>query len=283
MKKNTAILTSFIGGAVAGGLICFAVLKDKYDMLLAEEIEEMKKYFQKEIEDIDDDHFREMQDLVGELDDEERTDRKYVDYVKKYSSPEDLVDLKKNYIDNDIKITEKMYNDYHIGVDLSSGIDETSYHNEEEESTYGEDYDSTDDIDELDLSDDEREEFEQWDEHYAVDQDLIKRNDPYVISQEEFDQGNAHFDKITLSYYDIDDVLADERDEVIPRVDDVIGRSSLTEFGSQCDDDRIVHVRNERYGADYEVILTGECYIESVLGIPYETGKHMIKRRDKDE
>lgn len=272
MKKNTAILTAFIGGAVAGGLICFAVLKDKYDMLLAEEIEEMKKYFQKEIEDIDDDHFKEMQDLVGELDDEERTDRKYVDYVNKYSSPEDMVE-RKNYVNNDIKTVDDLY----------KGIDESSYHEDDEESTYGEDYDSTDDIDSMDLSNEEREEFEQWDEHYAVDTDLIKRNDPYVISQEEFDQGNAHFDKITLSYYDIDDVLADERDEVIPRVDDVIGRSSLTEFGSQCDDDRIVHVRNERYGADYEVILTGECYIESVLGIPYETGKHMIKRRDKDE
>ena len=81
MKKNTTILTSFIGGAVAGGLICFAVLKDKYDILLEEEIEEMKKYYEKEMHDIDEDHFREMQDLVCELDDEERTDRKYIDYV----------------------------------------------------------------------------------------------------------------------------------------------------------------------------------------------------------
>ena len=270
MKKNTAILTAFIGGAVAGGLICFAVLKDKYDILLEEEIEEMKKHFQKEIEAIDDDHFREMQDLVGELDDEERVDAKYIDYVDKYSSPEDLVDLKKNYIDNDIKTVDDLY----------KGVDESSYHEDDEESTYGEDYDSEDDIDELDLSDDEQQEFAKWDEHYAVDQDLIKRNDPYVISQEEFDNENGHFDKITLYYYDIDDVLADERGEIIPKVDDVIGRSSLTEFGRQCDDDRIVHVRNERYGADYEVILTGVSYVEAVLGIPYEKGKNMIKRGD---
>ena len=269
MKKNTAILTSFIGGAVTGGLICFAVLKDKYDMLLAEEIEEMKKYFQKEIEFIDDDHFREMQDLVGELDDEERTDRKYVDYVTKYSSPEDMVE-RKNYVNNDIKTVDDLY----------KGIDESSYHEDDEESTYGEDYDSTDDIDELDLSEDERDEFEQWDEVYAVDQDLIKRNDPYVISQEDFYNENGHYDKITLSYFDIDDVLTDNRDEIIPKVDDVIGSESLTKFGELCDDDKIVHVRNERYGADYEVILTGESYVEAVLGIPYEKGKNMIKRRD---
>lgn len=222
MKTNTKILLSFLGGAATGALICFAILKEKYEELANEEIENIKDYYQKEMEKIDDAYEEELDNLINTMNrdmyehDKREGTKTYVDYVKKYS-PDEIV--KDKYYD----------------MPYPDVIDE-DYHEDDE------------------LPEDPPENDLQYEK-------------PFVISREEFDEGYPHFDKITITYYEKDDVLADEQDEIIPDIEAVVGYDSLSRFGDMSDDDCVVYVRNGRLGADYEIILTQESYSESVLGI----------------
>lgn len=219
---------SFIGGAAVGSLICFALLKEKYETLANEEIEHMNNYYEEELKNV--------REVVEEIKESEEQEKKtYVDYVKKYS-PDEIV-------------KDKYYDMPYPDV-IPDVIDE-DYH---EDDSPPED---------------------------PPENDLLYE-DPFVISREDFDDTYSHFDKITITYYEDDDVLADEQDEVIPDIDAVVGYDSLGRFGDMSDDDNIVYVRNGRLGSDYEIVLAQESYTESVLGIVQDKVL-TLRRRDYDE
>lgn len=90
---------------------------------------------------------------------------------------------------------------------------------------------------------------------------------PYVISPEEFGEFEA-YEKISLSYY-ADQVLADENDELIEDVEDVVGIESLTHFGEYEDDS--VFVRNDRLKCDYEILMDQRTYSEVLKTKPHRT------------
>lgn len=101
---------------------------------------------------------------------------------------------------------------------------------------------------------------------------------PKIITPEEFtaevseynEMTNEYevepYDKITLTYYEIDDVLVDDTDgrQEIVDVEDTIGSEALTRFGEY--ESNVVYVRNEKLGADYEVIREHLSYTKDVLG-----------------
>lgn len=76
-------------------------------------------------------------------------------------------------------------------------------------------------------------------------------DEPYVISPDEFGDIDD-YETITLHYYEGDGYLTDENDELVDDADEVIGWDSLNHFGEYEDDS--VHVRNDRYKADYEIL-----------------------------
>lgn len=88
---------------------------------------------------------------------------------------------------------------------------------------------------------------------------------PYVISPEEFGEFDE-YEKISLTYY-ADQVLADENDELVDDVDDVIGFESLTHFGEYEDDS--VFVRNDRLKCDYEILMDSRLYSDVVKTMPH--------------
>lgn len=92
-------------------------------------------------------------------------------------------------------------------------------------------------------------------------------DEPYVISVDEYNEENETHDKLTITYYNIDDTLVDERDEIIADVDSIIGNEALSRFGDGSNDPDIVYVCNERLAIDYEVIRVDKSYQETVLGI----------------
>lgn len=89
-------------------------------------------------------------------------------------------------------------------------------------------------------------------------------NGPYVISPDEFADGNFDHDIYCLSYYE-DGVLSNDWFEELD-IEDTIGRDSLDHFGDYAED--IVHVRNERLKADYEVVRDNRTYAEIVANDP---------------
>lgn len=75
--------------------------------------------------------------------------------------------------------------------------------------------------------------------------------EPYTISPDLFDNDKKYFDKITLEYYEGNDMLVEEITNEPVDIDYAIGRESLRMFGEFEKD--LVYVRNERISTDYEV------------------------------
>lgn len=84
----------------------------------------------------------------------------------------------------------------------------------------------------------------------VTDADMNK-NEPYVISPEEFGELDG-YDAVSLNYF-ADGVLTDDWDNEIEDVDDMVGLDSLNHFGEYEDDS--VFVRNDRDKVDYEILL----------------------------
>jgi len=99
---------------------------------------------------------------------------------------------------------------------------------------------------------------------------------PYVISLEDFADGCSEYEKVSLYYYDKDDILINEEEQVMPEVDTLIG-SALLCFGNASDDPDIVYVRNDPQLCDYEIVRYYTSYQEEILGLP----KEEIKKRRK--
>lgn len=129
---------------------------------------------------------------------------------------------------------------------------------------------------------DEEEDYEEYEQKsYASNQ--YKKENPYVISIEEFSEEMDHYDKVTVYFYEDDEVLADENEEVITDMDGTVGRDNMGFFGEGSNDPEVVYIRNEKLEIDYEVIRLSKSYSETVLGMePVEEGR-AVRRRDRDE
>lgn len=93
---------------------------------------------------------------------------------------------------------------------------------------------------------------------------------PYVITDEEYRLDFPEHEKLSITYYKGDDTLSDERDQFIPDPDGTVLKSNLQYFGLASGDDRLLHIRNERVGADFEVALNDGAYSREVLGFDIE-------------
>lgn len=117
---------------------------------------------------------------------------------------------------------------------------------------------------------------------FDYDEEMKKRSPerPYIISQEEFLQAEPGFDQTTITYYEGDGALADERDQEIPFIDPIIGEGNL-QFGHGSGDSRIVYIRNERLSADYEVVKSDGKYAHEVLGLEHGDGGNRGRQQRK--
>lgn len=109
------------------------------------------------------------------------------------------------------------------------------------------------------------------DEDEVIETDLTEEvnnhaEKPYVIPPDEFGEYYG-YDIVSLTLY-ADMILADENNEIIEDVEDSVGFESLGHFGEYEDD--AVHVRNERYGCDYEILRDLRKYTD-VVKKPHQT------------
>lgn len=73
---------------------------------------------------------------------------------------------------------------------------------------------------------------------------------PYVIAPEEF--WEEDYPTITLTYFEEDEILADEHDKIIKNVDELVGEDFADHFGEYEEDS--VHIRNDEMGVVYEIL-----------------------------
>jgi len=103
---------------------------------------------------------------------------------------------------------------------------------------------------------------------------------PYVITEEEFRIDMPEHEKLSITYYKGDHTLAEENDNYIPDLEGTVGEDNLQFFGLASGDDTVLHIRNERVGADFEVTLNPGAYRSEVLGFheEEEEPKRVIKK-----
>jgi hypothetical protein len=114
---------------------------------------------------------------------------------------------------------------------------------------------------------------------------------PYIISEEEWMQGEDGFTQTSITYWSGDGVLADEQEREIPFIDPIIGEGAIERFGHGTGDPNTVFVRNEKLSVDFEVTRIDGKYAHEVLGLEHSDGgsrgrqqrKQYRKIRGEDE
>jgi hypothetical protein len=118
------------------------------------------------------------------------------------------------------------------------------------------------------------------DEIEETQEEKIDTENPYIVSVEEYMQERQDLDKVTLTYYEGDDVLCDDRDVAILDYETFIGNDALSRFGHLSKDPNVVYVRNEKIEIDYEILKDHRSFSEAVLGIREE--KEVRRMREDD-
>ena len=109
----------------------------------------------------------------------------------------------------------------------------------------------------------------EWDWH--AERRRRSPNIPYVIHYDERFE-NEGYSEVTLTYYDGDDVLCNERDEIVDpdKRDELLGEGNLHRFGHGSNDASIVYIRNDVLEIMYEVVKSPNYYAEEVHGFKHE-------------
>ena len=108
---------------------------------------------------------------------------------------------------------------------------------------------------------------------------------PYVIHVDERDESrNGGYDEVTFTYYEADDVICNERDEVIgePERDLLVGEANLERFGHGSNDPSIVYIRHDSQELVIELVKSPNSYAEEVHGLKHSDINPQRLRRKRE-
>jgi len=123
---------------------------------------------------------------------------------------------------------------------------------------------------------------DEWDEHAERKGRSPLR--PYVIHIDERDDNTA-YDSVTYTYYEEDDVLANEREEVVGKDDRdaLVGEANLGKFGHGSNDPNVVHIRNDRLDMDMEILRSPNSFAQEVHGFTPDEPQQRRGRASPDD
>ena len=127
------------------------------------------------------------------------------------------------------------------------------------------DYSDEENANELPIQEEEEEEDEEQD-------DIPEEPDfdpPHEIGLADFWNDRNYHDKVTIDWYEPDNVWTDEKGEIIDNIESYVGMEVKGLFASNSPDDDpdIRFVRYDKRGSDYEIIRHHRSYHETVGGV----------------
>lgn len=90
--------------------------------------------------------------------------------------------------------------------------------------------------------------------------------DPYVLHHEEWTT-EGMYTRLSLTYFEGDDVLADEHDTPIDDQDAMVGLANLAKFGHGSGDPNVVYIRNVELELEIEIVHSDGKFSEERRGI----------------
>jgi hypothetical protein len=239
-----------VGGAVVAYMYANKRLRDKYEQITQEEIDEMREHFRKRALVKE-----EKPDLAAAVD--QITER------EGYSSPQTPV--------------------------IKEDKDEAEPEEEADVRTVGASEEEPQEEDEVEASAAEVNVFEKaekeadegWDYEHEVSERLPGK--PYIIHVDEQHEHEG-YTEMSLIYYAGDDVLCDYHDTPVDDKEKVAGEANLEKFGHGSGDPNIVYVRNDALEIEMEIVKNEGSYAEVVHGFRHgEYGPtRKVKRFDDD-
>lgn len=92
---------------------------------------------------------------------------------------------------------------------------------------------------------------------------------PYLISEDMYEEDWEAFAKIELTYYADDNVLVEDRtNDPITSIQSVVGLETLEKFGTGTENKDAVYVRNEKMQTDWAITRVHESFAVVILGQP---------------
>lgn len=252
----------FLGAGIGGGLAYLLVerrLKTKYAEIADSEIEEMREHYQAKGRAL------EAQKAKGELSDVVRERGYSTPEPTTSASPPMAVQPPKSVMASEDERAGTPPDDSAMAVNEVEGAHGVKTRNV--------------------FRDTPVEELPTWDEHEERKRRSSER--PYVIHRDEVHEMDG-YDSISMTYYAADDVLCNERDEVIDPADrdDLVGEANLDRFGHGSGDSSIVYIRNDNLEIMYEIVRSPNSYAEEVHGFQHEGwdrgNVERMRRRERD-
>jgi hypothetical protein len=121
-------------------------------------------------------------------------------------------------------------------------------------------------------------EHDEW--NYEIEVRNRNPDFPYVIHHDEFFADEMDFTQSTFTYYSGDDIMTDEDESPVYNYKDKTGPLL---FGHGSGDPNVVHVRNEKLKAEYEILFDPGMYSIEVLGLELEDNQRVKHLKNKKE
>jgi hypothetical protein len=243
MNNQTKYFLAFMAGSLAGGGVVWALIKEVVRREADEDIANVRAWAAAQIEDA----YNEYQDDLVRI-------------TKEFNHEEDGIE------EGPAPVVEPMKNG--AGV---SYIPETGHVVPTDYSSISKTYSTADQKKDIATVMRERRIIKSFEEaHPEDDMPVEPKSDNggiEIISAEDFFNSENHHEKLTLSYYESDNVLTDEHDGPVPNPDEIVGPLALVSFGKDSDDSNVVYVRNNNTAIDFEIVRSYSSFSEVVLGI----------------
>lgn len=101
---------------------------------------------------------------------------------------------------------------------------------------------------------------------YEKEVALRTETEPYIITEDEYLEGETEYEQSRLTYYEGDGVLADDEDIPVPDSDSLVGDDHLVRFGHGSRSENVVFVRNDRIQMEFEIERSFGSFTQEVAG-----------------
>lgn len=250
MEKNTVITVavSAVAGGVVGGVITYLAvnktLRDRYELRAAEEIESVKhRYSLLRKEDGDLTILAQAQNPSPEVQAAVNKGKELMEQL--------------GYLDGK-----------HVAHDEPDPSAQTLSIFDHSEVMDAKDY--PDDYEGVDDEEDES-------DYKVID------GEPFLITEADYFENVPEYQLDTLTYYELDDTLTDEKNSQIDRVEETVGARHLHMFKKVNGQPKTsLYIQNDTHETLYEVILVEQSYAAVILGMDeVELGLKQPKQRPK--
>lgn len=130
---------------------------------------------------------------------------------------------------------------------------------------------------------DNEEDVWDWEEEGDLRTNLQFEGAPYILHVDEFMAKETPYAQATLTYYEGDEILVDDKSVPVYNISEVIGDN--LRFGHGSNDRNMLYIRNDHLRMEFEVIRDRGYYQQEVLGIDidedYETDGKWLKHSNE--